>query len=168
MPRNFIHHRTILENLGKNKYINLEVKNSIVLNEIQKLSEEEEIAICNETRVIEKQCSSLETVIIEKERYIVESAAATTAVKKETSIEDFDRTLTLQEVDINFSPDEEQYEQFKPQRQSTTLSLINGQSYFEELKSTVEKVTNELLDPSLELAEETDQFVSATPESKLY
>jgi len=146
----------------------LEVKNSVVLNEIQKLSEEEEIAICNETRVIEKQCNSLETVIIEKEKYIVESATATTAVKKETSIEDFDRTLTLQEVDINFSPDEEQYEKFKPQRQSTTLSLIDGQSYFEELKSTVEKVTNELLNPSLELTEETDQFVSATPESKLY
>lgn len=142
----------------------LEIKNSVVLNETQKLSEEE-IAICNETHVIEKQCNLLETAIVDKEKYIVESAAATSAVKKETFIEeDLDRTLTLQEIDINFEPDEEQYEEFKPQRQSTTLSLINGQSYFEELKSTVEKVTNELLNPSL--TEETEQFVSATPESK--
>lgn len=144
----------------------LETENSVVLNETQKLSEEE-IAICNEIRVIEKQCNSSETVIIEKEKDIVESAAATSAVKKEISVEeDLERTLTLQEIDINFEPDEERYEEFKPQRQSTTLSLINEQSYFEELKSTVEKVTNELLDPSLELTKETDQFVSATPESK--
>lgn len=143
----------------------LETENSVVLNEIQKLSEEE-IAICNETRVIEKQCNS-ETVIVEKEKYIVESTAATSAVKKETSVEeDLDRTLTLQEIDINFEPEEHEYEEFKPQRQSTALSLSNGQSYIEELKSTVEKVTNELLNPSLEFTEETDQFVSATPESK--
>ncbi|XP_011687811.1 PREDICTED: myosin-4 isoform X2 [Wasmannia auropunctata] len=135
----------------------LKVENStVVLNEIHELSEEE-IAICNETCVIdEKQCNSSETVIAEKEKDIVESTAVTRAVKKETSVEDLDHTLTLQ--DINFAPDEEQYEEFKPQRQSTTLS------YFEELKSTVEKVTNEILNPSLELTEDTDQFVSATPE----
>ncbi|XP_018339372.1 PREDICTED: transforming acidic coiled-coil-containing protein 3 isoform X2 [Trachymyrmex septentrionalis] len=139
----------------------LEVEHSVVLNEVQKLSEEE-IAICNETNVIEKQNNSSETIIIEKEKCIVESAPTTSDSKKDTSIEILDRTLTLQEIDINFAPDEEQYEEFKPQRQSTTLSLING--HFEELKSTVEKVTNELLNPSLEFTEETDQFVSATPE----
>lgn len=147
----------------------LETENSVVLNETQKLSEEE-IAISNETRVIEKQCNSSETVTKEQEeeKYITESAAATSSVKKETSIEDLERTLTLQEIDINFEPDEELYEEFKPQRQSTTLSLINGELSIdiEELKATVEKVTNELLDPSLELTEDTDQFVSATPESK--
>lgn len=145
----------------------LETENSVVLNETQKLSEEE-IAISNETRVIEKQCNSSETVTKEQEeeKYITESAAATSSVKKETSIEDLERTLTLQEIDINFEPDEELYEEFKPQRQSTTLSLINGELSIdiEELKATVEKVTNELLDPSLELTEDTDQFVSATPE----
>ncbi|XP_077265474.1 transforming acidic coiled-coil protein isoform X2 [Temnothorax americanus] len=144
----------------------LETENNVVLNEIQKLIEEE-IAICNETRVIEKQCNLSETVIIEKEKYIAESAAASSAVKEETSVEeDLDRTLILQEIDINFEPDEEQYEEFKPQRQSTTLSsLINAESYFEELKSTVDKVTSELLlNPSLEHTDDTDQFVSATPE----
>lgn len=135
----------------------LKVENStVVLNEIHELSEEE-IAICNETCVIdEKQCNSSETVIAEKEKDIVESTAVTRAVEKETSVEDLNHTLTLQ--DINFAPDEEQYEEFKPQRQSTTLS------YFEELKSTVEKVTNKILNPSLEFTEDTDQFVSATPE----
>ncbi|XP_018051011.1 PREDICTED: transforming acidic coiled-coil-containing protein 3 isoform X3 [Atta colombica] len=139
----------------------LEVENSVVLNEVQKLSEEG-IAICNETHVIEKQNNSSETVIIEKEKCIVENAPTTSDIKKDISSEILDRTLTLQEIDINFASDEEQYEKFKPQRQSTTLSLING--HFEELKSTVEKVTNELLNPSLEFTEETDQFVSATPE----
>ena len=142
----------------------LEVENSVVLNEVQKLSEKE-IAICNETHIIEKQNNSSETVIIEKEKCIVENAPTTSDSKKDISNEILDRTLTLQEIDINFAPDEEQYEEFKPQRQSTTLSLING--HFEELKSTVEKVTNELLNPSLEFTEETDQFVSATPECKL-
>lgn len=153
------------ENLQSIDKKDTETENSVVLNEIQKLSEEE-IAICNEIRVTEKQRNPSETVIIEKEEYIVDSAAATSVVKKETSAEDLERTLTLQEIDINFEPDEEQYEEFKPQRQSTTLSLINGQSYIEELKSTVEIVTNELLGSSLELTEETDQFVTATPESK--
>ncbi|XP_018398990.1 PREDICTED: uncharacterized protein LOC108776780 isoform X1 [Cyphomyrmex costatus] len=139
----------------------LEVENSEVLNEIQKLSEED-IAICNETHVIENPNNSSETVSIEKEKCIVESAATISADKKDVSIEALDHTLTLQEIDINFATDEEQYEKFKPQRQSTTLSLING--HFEELKSTVEKVTNDLLNPSLEFTEETDQFVSATPE----
>ncbi|XP_012061620.1 PREDICTED: transforming acidic coiled-coil-containing protein 3 [Atta cephalotes] len=139
----------------------LEVENSVVLNEVQKLSEEG-IAICNETHVIEKQNNSSKTVIIEKEKCIVENAPTTSDSKKDISSEILDRTLTLQEIDINFASDEEQYEEFKPQRQSTTLSLING--HFEELKSTVEKVTNELLNPSLEFTEETDQFVSATPE----
>lgn len=145
----------------------LETENNVVLNEIQTLSEEQ-VAICNETRVIKEERNSPETVITEKEeKSIVESAVATSTVKKDTSVEeDLDRTLTLQEIDINFEPDEESYEEFKPQRQSTTLSLINEQTNFEELKSTVEKVTNELLNPSLELTEETDQFVGATPESK--
>ncbi|KAL6255437.1 hypothetical protein P5V15_013772 [Pogonomyrmex californicus] len=139
---------------------NLEIKNTIVLNETQKLSEEE-IITCNKTCITEKQS---ETVIIKKEENIVENATVTSAVKKETSFEgDLNRTLTLQEIDINFAIDEE-YEDFKPQRQSTALTLINEQPCFEEIKSTVEKVTNELLNPSSELTEETDQFVSATVE----
>ncbi|XP_012527640.1 transforming acidic coiled-coil-containing protein 2 isoform X2 [Monomorium pharaonis] len=136
----------------------LEVDNSVALNAIQNLPEKE-IAIYNETCIIKEQCNS-ETV--ENEKQIVESTDITSVVKKETPVEDLDSTLTLQEADIIFTPDEEQYEEFKPQRQSTTLSGINEQLYFDELKSTVEKVTNELLDPLLEFTD--DQFVSATPE----
>ncbi|XP_011864778.1 PREDICTED: myosin-4 isoform X2 [Vollenhovia emeryi] len=140
----------------------LETEDNVVSNEIQKVSEAE---ICDETCVVENQCNSPETVIVEKEKDIVESAAATCAVKRDTSgEEELDRTLTLQEADIHLEPDEEQYEEFKPQRQSTTLSLIKEQSYFDELKSTVEKVTNELLNPLLELTDDTEQFVNATPE----
>ncbi|XP_011159814.1 kinesin-like protein KIF15 isoform X3 [Solenopsis invicta] len=142
----------------------LKVDNSVISNKLEKLSDEK-IAICNETRIVEKPCNS-ETVIIEREKYdIVESADVTSAIKKEISVEeDLNCTLTLQETETNVTPDEERYEEFKPQRQSTTLSVINEQLYFEELKSTVEKVTDEQLDLSLDLTEDTDQFVSATPE----
>ncbi|XP_072764062.1 uncharacterized protein Tacc isoform X2 [Anoplolepis gracilipes] len=140
----------------------LEVTSNIILNETQSFSPEKETH--NETLVIEEQCNPSETVIIEKEENIVNSEVSTEAVKeKQTIEEDLDCTLTLQEVDINLDEelDAEQYEGFKPQRQSTTLSLSNVQSNFEQFKSTVEEITNELLNPS---QEETDQFVSATDE----
>ncbi|KAM0731121.1 Transforming acidic coiled-coil-containing protein 1 [Formica fusca] len=140
----------------------LEITKNVVLNETQSFSPEKEIN--NETHVIEKQCNPSETIIIEKEENIVNSIVSTDVKEKETIEEDLDRTLTLQEVDINFALDEEQYQGFQPQRQSTTLSLSNKQPDFEEFRSTVEKVTNELLNPSQELVEETDQFISATDE----
>lgn len=141
----------------------LEITNNVILNKTQSFSPDKETY--NETHVIEERCNPSETIIIEKEENIVNSAVSTDTVKeKETIEEDLDRTLTLQEVDINFALDEEQYHEFKPQRQSTTLLLSNKQSDFEEFRSTVEKVTNELLNPSHELVEETDQFISATDE----
>ncbi|KMQ96216.1 transforming acidic coiled-coil-containing protein 1 [Lasius niger] len=141
----------------------LEITNNVVLNKTQSFSPEKEIY--NETHVIEEQCNpSNQTIIIEKEENIVDNAVSTDAVKEKETIEDLDRTLTLQEVDENFALDEEQYKEFKPQRQSTTLSLSNEQPDFEEFKSTLEKVTDELLNPSQELVEETDQFISATDE----
>ncbi|GAB1869991.1 Transforming acidic coiled-coil-containing protein 1 [Camponotus japonicus] len=139
----------------------LEITN-VILSETQSFSPEKEAY--NETRVI-KRCNPSETIIIEKEENIVNSAVSKDSVKeKETIVEDLDRTLTLQEVDINFASDEEQYQEFQPQRQSTTLLLSSKQADFEEFRSTVEKVTNELLNPSQELVEEADQFVSATDE----
>lgn len=141
----------------------LEITN-VILSETQSFSPEKEAY--NETRVI-KRCNPSETIIIEKEENIVNSAVSKDSVKeKETIVEDLDRTLTLQEVDINFASDEEQYQEFQPQRQSTTLLLSSKQADFEEFRSTVEKVTNELLNPSQELVEEADQFVSATDESE--
>ncbi|KAL6428723.1 hypothetical protein ACFW04_007950 [Cataglyphis niger] len=141
----------------------LEIINNVVLNKTQSFSPEKEIN--NQTHVIEKQCNLSETIIIEKEENIVNSTVSTNVAKeKETIEEDLDRTLTLQEVDINFPLDEEQYQEFQPQRQSTTLSLSNNQPDFEEFRSTVEEVTNELLNPSQEFVEETDQFISATDE----
>ncbi|XP_012220320.1 transforming acidic coiled-coil-containing protein 3 isoform X2 [Linepithema humile] len=139
-----------------------------VLNETQNIVHgslsEKENAICNETRVVERNLP--ESV---KEN-LVESATPLNAIKENALIEEeLDRTLTLQELDINFALDEEQYEDFKPQRQSTTLSLINKEADFEELKSTAQQLTNELLNPKLELADETEtekteEFVSATAE----
>ncbi|XP_029170321.1 transforming acidic coiled-coil-containing protein 3 isoform X2 [Nylanderia fulva] len=137
----------------------LEITNSAILNKTQTFSPEKEI--CNETRIIEKPCNPSETVIIVKEE---NSAVSTGAIKKGSIEEDLDRTLTLQEVDENFASDEEQYQGFKPQRQSTTLSLINEQPDFEGFGFTAERITDELLNPSQGFAEETDQFISATDE----
>lgn len=142
-----------------------EIKND-VLNETQNIVHdslsEKGNAICNETRIIEHNLPE------SKKEDLVESA--TPSIKEDAfTEEELNRTLTLQELDINFAPDEEQYEDFKPQRQSTTLSLIKKETDFEELKSTAQQLTNELLNPKLELADETketEQFVSATAESK--
>lgn len=141
----------------------LEITN-VILSGTQSFSPEK--VTHNETHVI-KQCNPSETIILEKEENIVNSVVSTDSVKeRETIEEDLDRTLTLQEVDINFASDEEQYQEFQPQRQSTTLLLSSKQPDFEEFRSTVEKVTNELLNPSQELVEETDQFICATDESE--
>ncbi|KAL0101264.1 hypothetical protein PUN28_018809 [Cardiocondyla obscurior] len=81
--------------------------------------------------------------------------------KSENPTEDLDRTLTLQEVDLNFEElNEEQYEKFKPQRQSTTL---NEPSYLKDIQSPVDKVTNDILNPSLDFTDDLDNFVTATP-----
>lgn len=135
---------------------------SNVLNETRNIVHdslpEEENVICNETRVVERDPPES----IKEE----EDSAPLNESKKDTCTEEeLDHTLTLQELDINSG--EEEYEEFKPQRQSTTLSLIKKKEDLEELKFTAQQLTNELLNPKLELADETEkteQFVSATDE----
>lgn len=146
---------------------NLAVKNSATLSETQFFAPKENIVICNETQVVEQDPS--ETVIIQKDEDFVEDTALTVAKKEKSIDESLDRTLTLQEFDVDFataSNDEDQYLNFKPQRQSTTLTLPTEKSSFEEFKSTAEEVTNDLLNSSLELVEEANTFVSATSTSK--
>lgn len=159
----------IQENSQRNEDArDLEIRNSAVLDETQTLLHKEDIAIYNETRILEEQDNPPETVIKKEEQNTVKSASAGAVKEKEASIEeDLDRTLTLQELDENFTnvSNEEQYSDFKPQRQSTTLSLINKQPNFEEFKLEAEEITNNLLSSALDIAEETD-FVSATSESK--
>jgi len=141
----------------------IEIKNITVSIETPNFLPKEDIAIRNETRVLEEQCDLSKTVIEDP----VPSPTTNIVKKKEVSFEELNRTLTLQEIeDINLTPDEDQYEEFKPQRQSTTLSLslIKEQPDFEKFRFTAEQVTNELLNPSTDVTEE--QFVSATSESK--
>jgi len=142
----------------------IEINNTAVSIETPIFLPKEDIAIRDETRILEEQCDLSKTVIIEDP---VPSPTTNIVKKKEVSFEELNRTLTLQEIeDINLTPDEEQYEEFKPQRQSTTLSsLIKEQPDFEKFRFTAEQVTNELLNPSTDVTEE--QFVSATSESKL-
>jgi hypothetical protein len=146
-----------------------EIKNN-VLNETWNIVHgsppEKENVICNETRVIEH---NLPESVKEEENLAGGATSLNTIKEDKFTEEELDRTLTLQELDINFAPDEEEYEGFKPQRQSTTLSLIKKEVDFEELKSTAQQLTNELLNPKLELADETEkteQFVNATDESE--
>jgi len=141
-----------------------EIKNiTISISETTTFLSKEDIATPDETRVLEEQCDLSKTVITEDP---VPSPTTNIVKKKEISFEELNRTLTLQEIeDINLTPDEEHYEEFKPQRQSTTLSsLIKEQPDFEKFRFTAEQVTNELLNPSTDVTEE--QFVSATSESK--
>ncbi|XP_031838097.2 transforming acidic coiled-coil protein isoform X2 [Nomia melanderi] len=85
---------------------------------------------------------------------------------KELSNEKLDRTLTFEDalLDAEIVPVEEQYNEFKPQRQSTTLALPTDieQPNFDELKSAAEQIANDIFKSSLELPEESDRFVTAT------
>ncbi|XP_076238692.1 transforming acidic coiled-coil protein isoform X2 [Calliopsis andreniformis] len=79
--------------------------------------------------------------------------------------ERLDATLTFQDVSLTSEtvPEVEQYTEFKPQRQSTTLALpLVEQPNFDELKSAAEEVANDFFKSSLEFSEENDQFISAT------
>ncbi|CAL7939785.1 unnamed protein product [Xylocopa violacea] len=75
-----------------------------------------------------------------------------------------DTTVTLQDEDFLNSetvPEAEQYTEFKPQRQSTSLATLNIEHpNFEELKAAAKQVANDIFNSSLELPE--DDFVSAT------
>ncbi|CAK9807137.1 Transforming acidic coiled-coil-containing protein 1 [Anthophora plagiata] len=87
--------------------------------------------------------------------------------KEQCSNEELDTTLTLQDVSLisETVPDVEQFADFKPKRQSTTLSTLNTeQSNFDELKSDSEQGTNDIFKSSLELSEESDHFISAASE----
>ncbi|XP_076763364.1 transforming acidic coiled-coil protein isoform X2 [Xylocopa sonorina] len=75
-----------------------------------------------------------------------------------------DTTVTLQDEDFLTSKnvsEAEQYTDFKPQRQSTSLATLNIEHpNFEELKAAAKQVANDIFNSSLELPE--DDFVSAT------
>lgn len=88
--------------------------------------------------------------------------------EQESSGEQLDSTITLQDVSLNLEAgsEVERYTEFHPQRQSTTLATLDiAQPNFEELKSAAEEVANDIFKSSFDFtAEETDRFVSATSE----
>lgn len=88
-----------------------------------------------------------------------------------SSEEKLDTTIILQDVSLTLETvsEVEQYTDFKPQRQSTSLDTFNiEQSNFEELKSAAEQVANDIFQSSLECSEDNNPFVSATSESKYF
>ncbi|XP_015433931.1 PREDICTED: uncharacterized protein LOC107189792 isoform X2 [Dufourea novaeangliae] len=89
-------------------------------------------------------------------------------IEKETPEDKLDRTLTFESVSLDSETalDAEQYTEFKPQRQSTTLVLPTDieQPNFDELQSAAEEIANDIWNSSLEFPEESDRFISATSE----
>lgn len=88
-----------------------------------------------------------------------------------SSEEKLDTTIILQDVSLTLETvsEVEQYTDFKPQRQSTSLDTFNiEQPNFEELKSAAEQVANDIFQSSLECSEDNNPFVSATSESKYF
>lgn len=88
-----------------------------------------------------------------------------------SSEEKLDTTIILQDVSLTLETvsEVEQYTEFKPQRQSTSLDTFNiEQPNFEELKSAAEQVANDIFQSSLECSEDNNPFVSATSESKYF
>lgn len=88
-----------------------------------------------------------------------------------SSEEKLDTTIILQDVSLTLETvsEVEQYTDFKPQRQSTSLDTFNiEQPNFEELKSAAKQVANDIFQSSLECSEDNNPFVSATSESKYF
>ncbi|XP_012167364.2 centrosomal protein of 290 kDa isoform X2 [Bombus terrestris] len=88
-------------------------------------------------------------------------------VEEQCSDKKLDTTITLEDISLisETVPEEELYTEFKPQRQSTTLTTLNiEQPNFEELQSAAEQVANDICRSSLEFSRETDCFISATSE----
>lgn len=88
-----------------------------------------------------------------------------------SSEEKLDTTIILQDVSLTLETvsEVEQYTDFKPQRQSTSLDTFNiEQPNFEELKSAAEQIANDIFQSSLECSEDNNPFVSATSESKYF
>ncbi|XP_033321244.2 transforming acidic coiled-coil protein isoform X1 [Megalopta genalis] len=85
--------------------------------------------------------------------------------EEKSSDDKLDTTLTFEDalLDPETVPEEEQYKDFKPQRQSTTLVLPSiEQPNFDELKSAAEEVSNDIFKSSFEFPEESGNFVTAT------
>ncbi|XP_043590337.1 transforming acidic coiled-coil-containing protein 3 isoform X2 [Bombus pyrosoma] len=88
-------------------------------------------------------------------------------VEEQCSDKKLDTTIILEDISLisETAPGEELYTEFKPQRQSTTLTTLNiEQPNFEQLQSAAEQVANDICKSSLEFAGETDCFISATSE----
>ncbi|XP_060813719.1 transforming acidic coiled-coil-containing protein 3 isoform X2 [Bombus pascuorum] len=88
-------------------------------------------------------------------------------VEEQCSDKKLDTTIILEDISLisETIPEEELYTEFKPQRQSTTLTTLNiEQPNFEELQSAAEQVANDICKSSLEFSRETDCFISATSE----
>ncbi|XP_033202334.2 transforming acidic coiled-coil protein isoform X1 [Bombus vancouverensis nearcticus] len=88
-------------------------------------------------------------------------------IEEQCSDKKLDTTIILEDISLisETVPEEELYTEFKPQRQSTTLTVLNiEQPNFEELQSAAEQVANDICKSSLEFSEETHCFISATSE----
>ncbi|XP_053997386.1 uncharacterized protein LOC128886484 [Hylaeus anthracinus] len=105
---------------------------------------------------------------------IIEEANAINAAKQieleETEEQSFeeklDKTLTFQDNSLKLDSVQEieQYTDFKPQRQSTTLALPVEQPNFDELKAAAEQIADDIFKTSLEFSEDNDCFITATPD----
>lgn len=86
--------------------------------------------------------------------------------EEQSSEEKLDVTLTFEDIppNVDIPQDIEQYTDFKPQRQSTSLTLPKEQINFDDLRINRADDLHEIFKCSPEFTEETDRFVTATSE----
>ncbi|XP_043466735.1 transforming acidic coiled-coil-containing protein 3 isoform X2 [Leptopilina heterotoma] len=85
---------------------------------------------------------------------------------------ELDSTIILESSEIDLeAPEpiivvqqEEDYETFKPQKQSTDLTNIANFSLFEKVELEAQAVAQDIYNKSLEIVDDTDHFISATSE----
>lgn len=171
----------ILENSAiKSDCQEVESSNIVVSNVEQPLPKEESFELSNTTPKKEEiETRKPNESPGEKDGVVLEETDAIDGIKEEESkteadlsAEDkLDTTITIDDVLVTSEtiPEVEQYTEFKPQRQSTTLATLDiEQPNFEELQSAAEQVANDIFKFSLDFPEENDNFITATSESECF
>ena len=155
----------INNDIVKNINLSSAKEDSFEVNDIALQKKEEGI-------IISDDCSDKKNVNDSNQKNVINFSIKeeNQEIEEHGSSEKLDTTIILQDVSLSLETvsEVEQYTDFKPQRQSTSLDTFNiEQPNFEELKSAAEQVANDIFHSSLECSED-NPFVSATSESKYF
>ncbi|XP_051163934.1 transforming acidic coiled-coil-containing protein 3 isoform X2 [Leptopilina boulardi] len=156
--------------LSNDKIIDDNLKNSSLIKEKEE-SPKKEFESLEQTETPKRPTER--SKIIETAKKIQEDIKRTEKRKFEESkdvLPELDSTIILEnsEIDLEASdiiipvPQDDNYDTFKPQKQSTDLVNIPNFSLFDKVELEAQAVAQDIYNKSLEIADDNDHFISAT------